>query len=213
MADLEVQPSWPKVREIGIELARGGPNGNMNEQAKALVARTELLMEQKASKSEIVQGQYSFTTLALFNAVKTTIPANSTVVIEEAGPNQGTNTWNGTTLTKSNFDPLSQSKSYTDTKVADVGVEQGLGTDISVAIIDASDNRTWLEADGAGKPTDYSKSLVLEKINPDLQVKVQTEVANAGIEQISTPELAVAIVDSEENRTWLEADNAGKPSQ
>ena len=97
--------------------------------------------------------------------------------------------------------------------MSSLGISSANNPSISVAIVDDEDNRTWLEADDAGKPTDYSKSLVLEKINPDLQVKVQTEVANAGIEQISTPELAVAIVDSEENRTWLEADNAGKPSQ
>lgn len=114
MANLEVQPGWPAVREIGIELARGGPDGNMNEQAKALLARTDFLNQQKAGKDEIVQGQYNFTTLASFNAVKETIPANSTIIIEEVGANQGTNTWNGTTLTKSIYDPLTQSKNYSD---------------------------------------------------------------------------------------------------
>ena len=68
----------------------------------------------KADKSEIVQGQYSFATLADFNAVKATIPVNSTVIIDEAGANQGTNTWNGTTLTKSAYDPLTQAKNYSD---------------------------------------------------------------------------------------------------
>lgn len=33
MPNLEVTPGWLDVREIEIELARGGPNGNMNEQA------------------------------------------------------------------------------------------------------------------------------------------------------------------------------------
>lgn len=44
MANLEAQPSWPNVRQLEtIEMARGGLNGNMNEQAKALVARSEYL--------------------------------------------------------------------------------------------------------------------------------------------------------------------------
>ncbi|MBO3671324.1 hypothetical protein J5N52_04705 [Acinetobacter soli] len=98
------------MREIGIELARGGPDGNMNEQAKALVARTELLKEEKANKTDIVQGQYRFATLALFNEKKATIPVNSTVIIDEAGENQGANTWDGTTLKKSAYDPLAQAK-------------------------------------------------------------------------------------------------------
>lgn len=62
----------------------------MNEQAKALLARTEFLKNEKANKSDIVNGQYSFTTLAAFNAVKASIPANSTVIIDETGLNQGT---------------------------------------------------------------------------------------------------------------------------
>lgn len=110
MPNIEAQPEWANVREIGIELARGGPDGNMNEQAKALVARTELLKEEKANKTDIVQGQYRFATLALFNEKKATIPVNSTVIIDEAGENQGANTWDGTTLKKSAYDPLTLTK-------------------------------------------------------------------------------------------------------
>ena len=115
MANLTATPEWTPVRQLEQnELASGGPNGNMNEQAKALLNRTEYLNQQKADKEDIIQGQYSFATLAEFNAVKATLPVNSTVIIDEAGANQGTNTWNGTTLTKSAYDPLTQSKSYTD---------------------------------------------------------------------------------------------------
>jgi hypothetical protein len=123
MADLEVQPSWPKVREIGIELARGGPNGNMNEQAKALVARTELLMEQKASKSEIVQGVFEFNTYAEFNAAKSTLPLNCTVVIGEENTTGtgtwgiGNNRWSGSVLSKSSFDPVEKSNRFTKSKL------------------------------------------------------------------------------------------------
>ena len=119
MPNLEAQAAWVPVREIGIELAQGGPNGNMNEQAKALLARTEFLNQQKASKFEIVQGHYEFNTYAEFNAIKSTLPLNCTVIINEMPTGtqtwgQGTNRWNGTTLTKSAYDPLTQAKNYTD---------------------------------------------------------------------------------------------------
>ena len=121
MPNLEAQAAWVPVREIGIELARGGPNGNMNEQAKALLARTEYLNQEKASKSEIVQGHYEFNTYAEFNAIKSTLPLNCTVIINEMPTGtqtwgQGTNRWNGTTLSKSAHDPLTQAKIDATTK-------------------------------------------------------------------------------------------------
>ncbi|MBB4835464.1 hypothetical protein [Acinetobacter schindleri] len=117
MPNLEAQAAWVPVREIGIELARGGPNGNMNEQATALLARTEWLNQQKAGKSEIVQGHYEFNTYAEFNAIKSTLPLNCTVIINEIPTGtqtwgQGTNLWNGTTLTKSAYDPIESGKVF-----------------------------------------------------------------------------------------------------
>lgn len=61
-------------------------------------------------------GTKGFNTLAEFEAVKSTIPAHSVINIGEAGPNQGQNFWNGTTLTKSAYDPLTQAKDYTNIK-------------------------------------------------------------------------------------------------
>ena len=111
MVDIVANPEWKSVRILERdEVALGGYGGNMNEQATALVARTELLMQEKADTSDIIQGQYSFSTLAEFDSKKATIPANSVVIIDEAGANQGTNTWDGTTLTKSVYDPLAQAK-------------------------------------------------------------------------------------------------------
>lgn len=44
MSNLSAQPRWPEVRQLEThELARGGMNGNMNEQAKSLLDRTEFL--------------------------------------------------------------------------------------------------------------------------------------------------------------------------
>lgn len=120
MPNLEAQAAWVPVREIGIELARGGPNGNMNEQAKALLARTEYLNQEKANKSEIVQGVFEFGTYAEFNAIKSTLPNNCTVVIGEENTTGsgswgiGNNRWNGSVLSKSSYDPLKKSVEYSD---------------------------------------------------------------------------------------------------
>lgn len=107
MTEIIGQPQWSPVRLLDEnELAMGGEDGNMNEQAQALVDRTEYLNQEKANKEDIVQGQFSFTTLAAFEAKKASIPINSTVIIDEAGPNQGTNTWTGVELKKSAYDPF-----------------------------------------------------------------------------------------------------------
>lgn len=138
MPNLEAQAAWVPVREIGIELARGGPNGNMNEQAKALLARTEYLNQEKASKFEIVQGHYEFNTYAEFNAIKSTLPLNCTVIINEMPTGtqtwgQGTNRWNGTTLTKSAYDPLTQAKADATNKANAAEVNAKTYADAQIA--------------------------------------------------------------------------------
>ena len=119
MPNIQGQKKWSEVRLLETyELARGGVNGNLNEQAKALADRTEFLNQEKASKSEIVQGVFEFGTYAEFNEAKINLPPNCTVVIGEentTGTGQwgiGNNRWNGTTLTKSAFDPFQQANIY-----------------------------------------------------------------------------------------------------
>lgn len=146
MVDIVANPEWKSVRILERdEVALGGYGGNMNEQATALVARTELLMQEKADTSDIVQGQYSFSTLADFDSKKATIPANSVVIIDEAGANQGMNIWNGTTLTKSDYDPLIQAKDYTDVtaSVISASVENKIRTEPT-----SSDLYQFSDADG-----------------------------------------------------------------
>lgn len=113
--------------------ALAGPGGVLNKPLQNLTNRTEFLNDTKANKTDIVKGQYSFTTLAKFNEKKATIPANSTVIIEEAGANQGTNTWDGTTLTKSIYDPLAQAKADATAKA-----EAAKNEAITAAATDAS---------------------------------------------------------------------------
>lgn len=141
MANLEVQPGWPAARQLDRdEFASGGPNGNLNEHAKVFLARTEYLQQQKANKSEIVQGVFEFGTYAEFNAAKASLPLNCTVIINEVNNTgtswgQGSNRWNGTTLTKSAYDPLTQAKNYTKEFVRDGlhnGFNEVVGSEIAL---------------------------------------------------------------------------------
>ena len=119
MANIQGQRQWSPIRLLEThELARGGANGNLNEQAKALADRTEFLNQEKASKSEIVQGIFEFDTYAEFNSAKANLPSNCTVVIGEENTTSsgqwgiGNNSWNGSILKKSGFDPFQKSKDY-----------------------------------------------------------------------------------------------------
>lgn len=62
----------------------------------------------------VVGGHKAYTTLALAQADTATLPTNTIVEVTNDGANNGAYQWNGTTLTKSAYDPLTQAKSYTD---------------------------------------------------------------------------------------------------
>ena len=159
----------------------------------------------------LIGGHKGFATLALAQAAQGTLPSGSVVEVtnDATASNNGLYLWNGADLTKSNYDPLTQAKGYTDAKILSSGLDQANDGSLAVAIIDSQDNRTWLEAGYDGKPTDYSSSIILEKLNPS----IPPAIAAAGIDQTSTsPNTSVAIVDSQDNRTWLEADGAGNPT-
>lgn len=65
-------------------------------------------------------GRKAYTTLALAQALaqaaQSSLPANTAVEVTNDGANNGTYQWNGTTLTKSAYDPLEQAKADATTK-------------------------------------------------------------------------------------------------
>ncbi|EPC2247710.1 GDSL-type esterase/lipase family protein, partial [Acinetobacter baumannii] len=69
-------------------------------------------------------GTYGFNTYSAFDAVKSTIPANSLVNISEVNNTgtgswgQGDNVWDGTNLTKSPYDPLQLAKDFSNANKA-----------------------------------------------------------------------------------------------
>ena len=80
MTDILPPAGWPNVRQLETnEFATGGANGNMNEQAKSLAARSELLKKYAALPYESKTGGYALNErvqLATGDIVKSTVSNN-----------------------------------------------------------------------------------------------------------------------------------------
>jgi hypothetical protein len=80
MTDILPPAGWPNVRQLETnEFASGGANGNMNEQAKSLAARSELLKQYVALPYESKTSGYALNErvqLATGDIVRSTIPSN-----------------------------------------------------------------------------------------------------------------------------------------
>ena len=77
MVNIVTTPEWKSVRILEQEeLALGGTNGNMNEQATALVARSEFLKQRAV---------YQYNTLVEANADIANIAVNQNVNIVDSG--------------------------------------------------------------------------------------------------------------------------------
>ena len=89
-------------------------------------------------------GKYGFITLAEAQAAQATLPANTIVEVTNdlTASNNGTYQWNGTTLTKSAYDPLTQAKEYT-TDVLTNGLTQEI---YKTALIPAAPNPNGLSS-------------------------------------------------------------------
>lgn len=91
MTDILPPAGWPNVRQLETnEFATGGANGNMNEQAKSLAARSELLKKYAALPYESKTGGYALNErvqLATGDIVRSTVAANT------ANPNVDMTGW------------------------------------------------------------------------------------------------------------------------
>jgi lysophospholipase L1-like esterase len=72
-----------------------------------------------SSITAVSGGHKAYQTLADAQAAQASLPANTIVEVtnDPTSSNNGTYQWNGTTLTKSAYDPLTQAKTYTDSKL------------------------------------------------------------------------------------------------
>lgn len=102
--------------------------------AKAPQETTYTKLETDVKFSAYVGGRRGFTTLALAQAGQSTLTANTVVdVTNDPDPvKNGTYQWNGTTLTKSDHDPLTQAKDYTDSSVENVSIKLDDSVDIKI---------------------------------------------------------------------------------
>ena len=76
--------------------------------------------------SAYVGGRKAYTTLALAQADQANLPVNTAIEVTSDGANNGTYQWDGTTLTKSDYDPVNLSKKYTDEKTKFVSAYRGV---------------------------------------------------------------------------------------
>lgn len=144
MTDINPSPSWAAVRQLEVgEFALGGANGNMNEQAKSLAARSEFLKQHAA---------YQYNTMAEAIADIANIAANQNVNVVDSGLHYKA-TAGATSLTKSPYDPVEAAKLDATTKANAVKVyaeDLALDTSNTRNLIidsffkDAVDSGTWL---------------------------------------------------------------------
>lgn len=175
MVDIVTTPEWKSVRVLERdEVALGGVDGNMNEQATSLVARTEFLLENKASIEDLNAvgvGNKAYTTYALMDADKANIPANSKVTVtnDTLSSNNGDWQWNGTTFTKSNYDPLTQAKSYTDSYATVKAKTLANATDFNTINVEGSYivPSNSAAATMLNKPSSYAGVLEVIAVNPN----------------------------------------------
>ncbi|MFN6969612.1 MAG: sialidase family protein [Rheinheimera sp.] len=188
MANINGRKQWSSVRLLEThELARGGVNGNLNEQAQALADRTELLMEEKASKQEIVNGVREYGTYAAFWADRANVPANFTVIIGEENTTGtgtwgiGNNRWDGSTLAKSSYDPVSQSKKYTDIKALQISETEALKATANIANISSEDLHYFTDSSGNIVASIDDKGVVIAQglETPDGSIKDLVEKTNS----------------------------------
>lgn len=109
--------------DIDLKADKSYVDGQLNLKADQETTYTK--NEVDSTFAAYVGGRKAYTTLALAQADQVNLPANTAIEVTNDGANNGTYQWNGTTLTKSTYDPLTQSKLYTDKAVSSV-LEKGV---------------------------------------------------------------------------------------
>lgn len=102
---------------VGGDTSRSGVaklQANDDELYTFLGAADGTLTAEKAKAVMNIAGHAFYKTLAAAQTAQATLPVNSIVEVTNDGANNGTYQWNGTTLTKSAYDPLVQAKDYTN---------------------------------------------------------------------------------------------------
>ncbi|MDN5511174.1 sialate O-acetylesterase [Acinetobacter sp.] len=145
-------------------------------------------------------GMRGFLTLAAAQAAQATFATNTLVAItnDPIQSNNGWYQWNGTTLTKSAFDPLTQAKNYTNTVVIEtIALKKSDDPDIICLSADANGNALiWIDkVTGVGHVVGMLKN-IFERI---IQLKSYND-----------PDIIAGELDSNGNVLWGVRKTTGK---
>jgi len=163
-----------------------------------------------ALNSAIAGGHKGYTTLALAQAIQGTFPANTIIEVtnDPDSTKNGTYQWNGTTLTKSAYDPLTQAIAYSselvDLLAQEVAKKLLNSTDNSIInIVDIFENIVFkIDKDGkvhlVGMDTDLVSTISNNKI---LVQQLSNDVSNQVLTKLfsSTTGNIIDLVDASEN--------------
>lgn len=141
-----------------------------------------------SSIAAVSGGHKAYQTLALAQADQASLPANTIVEVtnDPTSSNNGTYQWNGTALTKSAYDPLTQAKSYTKEFIRDElynGLNKVVGSEIllnanyttatvTIAFAESVDGNGYLSEINVAVNRDGDLTiLVLNKVGSNLIVE------------------------------------------
>ena len=135
--------------------------GSLAELRKKVQAKIDLQI------ATLPNGRKGYATLADAQAAQASLPANTVVEVtsDTTTANNGGYLWDGATLAKSTYDPLTQSKNYTDDTVKNRTVLSGSANGTELAIFtDKNGRRTWIEVAADGGLTERTKEYVKDAV-------------------------------------------------
>ncbi len=144
------------------------------EAEKLRATTAEAVIDAKVNANGV--GNLAYKTYAAMDADKANIPAKSKVTVtNDSDPTKnGDYQWDGTTFTKSNYDPLTQSKAYTDTSSSNLANRIFINIPNTAFNISGYINSTGqLAASASFKSTDFIQ--VIESVD----YKILSQVAGA----------------------------------
>lgn len=179
---------------------------NINNQVAYMPVQFDTKLLAKADKSYVdatfaayVGGRKAYTTLALAQADQANLPANTAIEVTNDGANNGIYQWDGTTLTKSAYDPLTQAKTYADQGIKDYNYQSYTGP---VQVI--RDGMIWelpsgvvangRESQSPGTDPRWIKKLTTEtlvKLHPDFKPYLTKD----GVEELNRNNAYVNLLD------------------